>query len=97
MRIVLGLIMLMLGIVFVIKTEGLYEFFGSVDFAEKYLGSSGGSRLFYKLLGILISVIGFMVVFNMHMVIMEWIGSTFFGAYTPPPAEEVKKALEAEY
>ena len=63
-RIIIGLVIAAFGAVLVIKTFWFYEFFGSMDWAEKYLGG-GGSRLAYKLIGILISFIGFMVATNL--------------------------------
>lgn len=50
------------GAVFVLKTEWFVQNFGKVAWAEEHLGYEGGTRLFYKLLGlaiILISLFGF--------------------------------------
>jgi hypothetical protein len=44
----------------VIKTETVLSWFGRIEFAEKYLGSDGGSRLFYKLLGLLVILVAFL-------------------------------------
>lgn len=49
------------GSVIVIKSEAVYSFFGPVQWAENKIGSEGGSRLFYKLIGILIIFLGFSV------------------------------------
>ena len=49
------------GSVIVIKAEAVYRFFGPVQWAEDKIGSEGGSRLFYKLIGILIIFLGFSV------------------------------------
>ena len=65
MRIVWGLILIAAGTLMVIYGEKIYEAFGAVPFAEKYLGTEGGSRLFYKLLGVLAIVLGAMVATNM--------------------------------
>jgi hypothetical protein len=51
-----------IGVVFVIKTEWFMQNFGRIPWAEEKLGDS---RLFYKLLGILISLIGIMLATNM--------------------------------
>ena len=59
-RIIIGLLLLFSGFVFAIKSSWFYEQFGSIAFAEKYLGTSGGTRLFYKLFGILAIFIGFL-------------------------------------
>ena len=65
MRIVWGLLIVIAGALMVIYGEKIYEAFGAVPFAEKYLGTEGGSRLFYKLLGVLGIIIGFMIMTNM--------------------------------
>jgi len=57
------------GAFMVIKTEGFYDFFGGMDWADKYLGSS---RFAYKLIGILACIIGFLVITDL------W--SAFLGA-----------------
>jgi hypothetical protein len=59
MNIVLGLIMAAVGFLLVWKTEWLVQNFGHIDWAEQHLGSDGGTRLFWKLIGILIILIGF--------------------------------------
>ena len=50
------------GAIFVLKTEWFVQNFGKVEWAEQHLGFEGGTRLFYKLLGlaiIFISLFGF--------------------------------------
>lgn len=50
------------GAIFILKTEWFVQNFGKVAWAEEHLGYEGGTRLFYKLLGviiILISLFGF--------------------------------------
>jgi len=49
------------GVLFIVYTEWFYQNFGQIDWAEQKLGSSGGTRLFYKLVGlgiIIISLLG---------------------------------------
>lgn len=41
-----------------IKSEKMLEFFGRIEFFENKLGTSGGSRLGYKLVGLLIFFLG---------------------------------------
>jgi len=50
-RIILFIVLLPLGIYFIAKSETMVRIFGHNDMAERYLGS-GGSYLFWKLLGI---------------------------------------------
>ena len=64
-HIIIGLFIVVAGAAIVIKAEWFYQTFGTIPSAEKYLGTEGGSRLGYKLIGILTCVIGFMVMTNM--------------------------------
>lgn len=62
LQILIGVVIVAAGGFFVVKTEMVLGFFGSFDWAERHLG---GSRLFYKLLGILLIVIGLIVATDM--------------------------------
>lgn len=65
------------GAFFVIRTRSIIDFFGSVDFAERYLGG-GGTNLFYKLLGIVICLLGFLVATNLWNAFLQaTLGSLF--------------------
>lgn len=68
LRILIGLVVAGAGAYMVIRTESILGFFGTVDWAERKLGSS---RLFYKLLGILICFVGFMVATNLWNAFLE--------------------------
>ena len=76
-RIIIGVIILAVGTLMVIKTEGFLKTFGRVAWAEAKLG--GGSRLFYKLLGMLGILIGFLVVTNMWQTPIIWVFGSLFG------------------
>lgn len=69
LRIVIGLLIVGLGVLMVYKTQWFMSMMGRLPFAEKYFGG-GGTRLFYKLLGVFISMIGIMVVTNTFDVIV---------------------------
>jgi hypothetical protein len=56
--IILGLIIIAVGALLVIKTEWFLQNFGRLSWFEDKLGSDGGSRLGYKLLGIAAIFIG---------------------------------------
>lgn len=60
-KIFFGLALMALGIVMVIKSEAIYSFFGPIAFFEKYLGTEGGSRLGWKLIGLLAFFIGMLL------------------------------------
>lgn len=61
MRYLIGLIGFALGTLLVIKTEAIHSWTGEIAFAEKYLGA-GESRLFIKLLGVVIIFVGALVI-----------------------------------
>lgn len=76
-RILIGLLISALGFSMVWKTEFYMSILGEVDWAIKYLGG-GGTRLFYKLLGTAIILIGFMVVTNLWESFMVGLVSRIF-------------------
>jgi hypothetical protein len=64
-RIIGGIAAAALGLHLVVKTEWYLENFGAIDWAEQKFATSGGSRFFYKLIGIGIIMIGFLAATNM--------------------------------
>jgi hypothetical protein len=72
-RIIIGIIILAVASLMVVKTESFLKIFGRVPWAEAKLG--GGSRMFYKLIGIIGIFIGFMVITNMWENLVLWIFS----------------------
>jgi len=80
MFIVWGLIIIFIGLVIVIKSEALLSFFGRIYFFEKYLGVEGGSRLGYKLIGVLVIFIGILVMTNLIGGFMSWVLSPLINA-----------------
>lgn len=73
MNILIGLVLLAIGIAIVIKSESMLSAFGRMEFFEKYLGSDGGSRLGYKLIGLLIIFIGILTATNLIGAFLGWI------------------------
>ncbi|MBI4435342.1 hypothetical protein HY630_01590 [Candidatus Uhrbacteria bacterium] len=69
-RIPLGLAIMVVGFLMVKKTDVVLSWFGQVPFAEAKFGP-GGSRFFYKLLGIVITFIGIFVATNVISGILE--------------------------
>ena len=57
-QILIGLAIAGVGVFFVMRTGDVLDFLGPVDWAEQHLG---GSRMFYKLLGVVVCLIGFIV------------------------------------
>lgn len=60
MNIVIGILIILAGVFLVIKTEWFIQNFGTSSWAEQHLGSSGGTRLMYKLIGIAIIILSMM-------------------------------------
>jgi len=71
MQIILGILITVIGAFLVMKTEWFLETFGRVAWFDQNLGSEGGSRLGYKLMGVLILFIG--------IILMTGSGNSFFG------------------
>ena len=76
MAIVIGIIMVAVGAILVIKTEWFLQNFGRIAWFDQKLGSEGGSRLGYKLIGILLIFIG--------IIFMTGSGNSFMGWAVSP-------------
>lgn len=59
MRYLLAFIGVAIGGLIVIYSEKLYNAFGPIPWAEAHLGAEGGSRLFYKLIGLAVIFVSF--------------------------------------
>ena len=64
LRILLGIGITLVGFLMVLRTAFFIEYIGYIDWAEVKFGS-GGTNLFYKLLGTLVMMLGFMVATNL--------------------------------
>ena len=74
-----GLIAVAIGVSVIWKTEGYLSFFGRVAWAGRNLGVEGGSRLFYKLLGLVIIFFGFMATTGLFDGFMQGLASVLTG------------------
>lgn len=70
---IFGGLLFIAGIVMIIKTEGFLAAFGRISWAEIHFG--GGSRFFYKLLGIIFIIVGLLMIFGMFRGIIMWVFS----------------------
>ena len=57
LRIILFIVLLVIGIYCIVRSEPLVRLFGHNELAERYLGS-GGSYLFWKILGLILILLG---------------------------------------
>ncbi|MHB8904072.1 MAG: hypothetical protein ACYC40_03140 [Patescibacteria group bacterium] len=74
-HIILGIIITAAGTYLVIKTEWFLNNFGRLSWFEEKLGSEGGSRLGYKLIGIILIFIGIIVLTGSGNAFMMWLVS----------------------
>jgi len=58
--------MAIVGVFAVLKTEWIVQNFGTNAWAENKLGTSGGSRLLYKLIGLVLIFIGFLLITGLY-------------------------------
>lgn len=78
LRIIIGLLIVVIGFSMVWKTVWYLRTFGRIRWAERYLGLEGGSRLFYKLLGVVIIFLGVFLATNLlGGIILESVGRFF--------------------
>lgn len=59
---ILGALALAFGIFMVIKSEAFLRVCGRIDWAEEHFSNSGGSRLMYKLMGIIVIIFALLAV-----------------------------------
>ncbi|MDA0208512.1 MAG: hypothetical protein O3B64_03895 [bacterium] len=78
-RILIGLLISVMGILMAWQTTWVLELFGRIPFAERTFGP-GGTRLYYKLLGVLVTIFGFIIMTNLFEVFFgEFVLSLFSG------------------
>jgi len=78
-RIIVGIVGIVIGSIMVIRSEWLLSFFGRINWAEIHLGSEGGTRVFYKLIGILAIIISLMIMTGMIEGLLMAIFGPLFG------------------
>lgn len=80
MRILGGAFAVAVGLFFLFKSEMMLDFLGTFDSIDSRLGPNG-TRLFYKLLGTIVVIIGFLVMTNLWD---AFLGATL-GSLLPKP------------
>ncbi len=62
-----------IGFSMVYYSTWLYYNIGAIGIFEKYLGTSGGSRLGYKLIGLFVIFLGALTTFNLIGAFLFWV------------------------
>ncbi len=78
LRILIGLLLAAVGAVMVIKTRVFTDFFGQSTWADSKFGG-GGTNLLYKVIGLVVAFIGFMVATNLWEAFLTATVGSFFG------------------
>lgn len=73
-RLIIGAIFVGIGFLFVKKPDFPYEYIGELEIAAKF---GTNSRSFYKLIGIVFILVGFMIWTNLHGQFALWLGGLF--------------------
>ena len=76
MHIFISLLILAVGSLLVMKTDWFLNNFGKIDWFEDKLGTSGGSRLGYKLIGLILLFLG--------IIFITGSGESFLGWFLSP-------------
>ncbi|HDQ22876.1 MAG TPA: hypothetical protein ENN28_02765 [Candidatus Uhrbacteria bacterium] len=72
---IFGIILFIIGPILVIKSEWFLENFGKIAWAEEKLGTEGGTRLLYKIIGLLFIFFGLVLIFGFFGGIVMWVFS----------------------
>lgn len=80
MRYIIGIILVIIGFFLNWKTEPIVGFTGLSDWAEQHLGTEGGTRLMYKLIGIVFIFFGMLAITNLHQGFLEATIGALFGS-----------------
>lgn len=85
-HIIVGILIMVPGAFLVIKTEWFINNFGRLAWFEEKLGSEGGSRLGYKIIGIVALIIGIIVLTGSGPEFMSWLLSPLL-KYSQAPSQ----------
>ena len=76
LRILIGIIMCVVGFFMVKKPDAALRAIGQVDFAEKFF--SGGSYTFFQIFGVVLILLGFSIILNLHLLLLGKFYNLFF-------------------
>ena len=77
-----GVVVMIISATMVIYTEKWLSTFGRIPFFEKYLGTEGGSRLGYKLIGIALFFLGTLALVGLLDNFVLWVLSPILAPLT---------------
>jgi len=80
LRIIIGLIGIAAGMILIMKSEWFLANFGRIDWAEIHLGTEGGTRIFYKLIGLAVILISILIMTGLIEGLLLAIFGPLFGA-----------------
>ncbi len=72
MKFIIGVMITVVGVIIVMKSDSFLGFFGRISFFEKHLGTEGGSRLGYKIIGLIFIFLGILTMTGMIDGFMSW-------------------------
>lgn len=78
MRIFWGLLVLGVGLFFILKTDSLMRINGRIAWAEYHMGTLGGTRALYKLIGIGFILLSFLLITNLAGRFFFWVLGPIF-------------------
>ncbi|MFA5183923.1 MAG: hypothetical protein WC456_00170 [Patescibacteria group bacterium] len=84
MSIVIGILSIAAGAALVIKTEWFINNFGRIAWFEEKMGSDGGSRLGYKLIGVGLLFIGIITLTGSGEAFVRWLLGPLLKFSQPP-------------
>ncbi len=87
MRFFLSLLGIVAGFMVTYKADAIMRAFGRIPWAEEKLGVEGGTRLFWKLIGIIIILFAIMYLVGAEAGFFGMFGRLFGGAQTIEPVE----------
>ena len=80
LNVIIGLILVIIGALVVIKSDALYNSFGVITFFEEKMGV-GSSRFGYKLIGLIVLIIGTLVLTGLWTKIFVGVFGRFFTGF----------------
>jgi hypothetical protein len=73
MKYFIGILGTVVGFFIVWKTEGFMSWTGRIDFAERWFGTEGGTRIVLKAIGLLIIIVAWMYMLNLGESILRFL------------------------